>query len=169
MTPIPTLTTERLILRPLVIADFPAYEALMASPRSVYMGGPYNTFGAWGLFCHETALWHLFGHGGLTIELRATGESIGQVGINHGPLFPDKELGWQLYAGYEGHGYATEAAAAMRDWAFAVRGLPTLVSYFDPENSRSIAIAERLGAVRDDAAPKQDPEDVVYRHNPKPS
>lgn len=166
---IPTLTTERLILRPLVIADFPAYEALMASQRSVFMGGPYNTFAAWGIFCHETALWHLFGHGGLTIDLRATGESIGQVGINHGPLFPEKELGWQLYAGYEGHGYATEAATAMRDWAFAVRGLPTLVSYFDPANTRSIAIAERLGAVRDDVAPRQDADDVVYRHKPKPS
>ena len=166
MTDIPTLTTERLILRPPVFADFPAYEALMASPRSVHMGGPYGTFAAWGLFCHDTALWHLFDHGALMLELRSTGECIGQVGINHGPLFPEKELGWLLYPGHEGHGFAIEAARALRDWAFGVRGLPTLVSYVDPANSRSIAVAERLGATLDALAPRQDPEDLVYRHHP---
>ena len=163
---IPTLTAERLILRAPVFADFPAYEALLASPRSIHMGGPYNTFAAWGLFCHDVALWHLFGHGALMIDLRSTGECVGQVGINHGPLFPEKELGWLLYPGHEGHGYAIEAARALRDWAFAIRGLPTLVSYVDPANSRSIAVAERLGAKLDPDAPRQDPEDLVYRHRP---
>lgn len=163
---IPTLTTERLTLRPPVFADFSAYEALWASPRSRYMGGPHKTFAAWGLFCHDVACWHLFGHGALMIDLRAIGECVGQVGISHGPLFPEPELGWLLYDGHEGKGYVLEAARAMRDWAFAVRGLPTLVSYCDPGNARSIAVAERLDAVRDELAPRQDPEDLVFRHQP---
>lgn len=166
MTAIPTLATERLILRPPVCDDFPAYAALLASDRATHMGGPYETFAAWGLFCHDIALWQLFGHGALMIELANTGQCIGQVGINHGPLFPEKELGWLLYAGHERHGYAAEAARAMRDWAFAVRHLPTLVSYVDPLNVRSIAVAERLGARRDDAAVRQDPQDLVFRHQP---
>jgi RimJ/RimL family protein N-acetyltransferase len=164
---IPTLTTERLILRPPTFADFAAYEALWASPRSRYMGGPYDTFSAWGLFCHDIACWQLFGHGALMIDLRSSGECVGQIGINHGPLFPEKEMGWLLYPGYEGHGYAVEAARALRDWAFADGGLTTLVSYCDPANARSIAVAERLGAVRDPLAPRQDPEDVVFRHSPR--
>ncbi|MCR6672125.1 GNAT family N-acetyltransferase [Devosia ginsengisoli] len=163
---IPTLTTPRLTLRPSAYADFPAYAALMASPRSIHMGGPFDTFAAWGLFCHDVALWHLFGHGALMIDLTETGQCVGQVGINHGPLFPEKELGWLLYDGHEGQGYAIEAAQALRDWAFASGGLTTLVSYCDAGNVRSIAVAERLGAVRDPAAPKQDPEDVVFRHQP---
>ncbi|MHA6688910.1 GNAT family N-acetyltransferase [Devosia sp. A449] len=163
---IPTLTTSRLTLRPPVIADFPAYEALMASPRAVYMGGPYNRFAAWGLFCHDIAQWELFGHGALMVDLTATGACVGQVGINHGPLFPEQELGWLLYDGHEGHGYAAEAARALRDWAFTVRGLSTLVSYIDAGNLASIAVAERLGAVCDPAAARQDPEDLVYRHSP---
>lgn len=167
MTGIPTLRTRRLVLRPMVEADFPAYRDLMASPRSSYMGGPFDQARAWGLFCHDVACWTLFGHGGLMIDVAATGECVGQVGINHGPLFPEKELGWLLYDGFEGQGYVTEAAAALRDWAFAVLSLPSLVSYFDPANTRSIAVAERLGAVRDDTAPRQDPEDVVYRHRPR--
>jgi RimJ/RimL family protein N-acetyltransferase len=166
MAPIPTLTTERLILRPPVFADFAAMEALLTSPRSRYMGGPYNTFAAWGLFCHDVGSWQLFGHGALMIDLRETGECVGQVGINHGPLFPEKELGWLLYEGHEGRGYALEAARALRDWAFGARGLPTLVSYVDPANSRSIGVAERLGAVRDDQALRQDAEDLVFRHSP---
>lgn len=163
---IPSLTTERLTLRPPTMADYPAYAVFLASDRSTCMGGPFDTFAAWGLFCHDIAQWHLFGHGALMIELRASGQCVGQVGINHGPLFPEKELGWLLYDGHESQGYAFEAAQALRDWAFAVRGLPTLVSYCDGGNVRSIAVAKRLGAVRDRAAPKQDPEDVVFRHMP---
>jgi RimJ/RimL family protein N-acetyltransferase len=70
-----------------------------------------------------------------------------------------------LYDGYEGNGYATEAAAAFRDWAFGALGLQTLVSYLDPANLRSAAVAERLGAVLDPDAARQDPEDLVYRHS----
>lgn len=163
---IPTLTTERLSLRPVTMADYPAYASFLASARSAYMGGPFAGWAAWGLFCHDVGQWQLFGHGALMVDLRQTGTCIGQVGINHGPQFPEKELGWLLYDGHEGHGYAVEAARAMRDWAFAERGLRTLVSYCDSANARSIAVAERLGAVRDGNAPKQDPEDLVFRHSP---
>ena len=163
---IPTLSTERLTLRAPDYADYPAYAAFLASPRSTYMGGPYTGWAAWGMFCHDTACWHLFGHGALMIDLRESGACIGQVGINHGPQFPEKELGWLLYEGHEGRGYVLEAARALRHWAFAELGLTTLVSYCDPANARSIAVAERLGAVRDDLAPRQDPEDVVFRHSP---
>lgn len=160
---IPTLHTERLVLRPPVEADFPAYFRFMASPRSRYMGGPYAKWPAWGLFCHDIAGWTLFGHGALMIDLRETGECIGQVGINHGPMFPEKELGWLLYEGFEGFGYATEAGGALRQWA-ATQGIARLVSYFDPENAASMAVAARLGAVPDPTAPVQDDGDVVYRH-----
>lgn len=92
-------------------------------------------------------------------------ECVGQVGINHGPLFPERELGWLLYEGHEGQGYATEAARALRDWAFGAGGLETLVSYFDAGNHRSIAVAERLGGRPDPDAPRQDPDDIVYRYS----
>jgi RimJ/RimL family protein N-acetyltransferase len=99
------------------------------------------------------------------VDLRTTGECVGQVGINHGPLFPEKELGWQLYEGREGRGYATEAAKALRDWAARTLRIDRLVSYVHPENHRSAAVAERLGAILDMDAPRQDPGDLVYRHS----
>jgi len=164
MISIPTLTTGRLVLRPPVEADFDAYFAFMASERSRYMGGPYEKWPAWGMFCHDVACWTLFGHGALMIDLRTTGQCVGQVGINHGPMFPEQELGWLLYEGFEGQGFATEAARALRDWAFEQPHISTLVSYFDPANVASMAVAMRLGAVRDETAPVQDEGDVVYRH-----
>jgi len=163
---IPRLTTERLILRPPVAADFADYAALLASPRADGMGGPFRTREAWGMFCHDAAGWALFGAGALMLELREGGSCVGQVGINAGPLFPEPELGWLVYAPHEGRGYATEAAAALRDWAAAERGLTRLVSYVDPENARSIAVAHRLGAVLDPEAKPQDPGDLVFRHRP---
>ena len=162
----PTLHTPRLTLRPMREADFPPYRDMMASPRSRYMGGPYGERGAWGLFCHDVACWSLFGFGALMVDLIATGETVGQVGISAGPRFPENELGWMLYEGFEGRGYATEAAAALRNWAFKTMGLETLVSYIDPANTPSRRVAERLGAVFDPDAVPQDPGDLVFRHHP---
>lgn len=146
------------------IDDFPAYEEMMASSRAHYMGGPFDRRAAWGMFCHDVALWPLFGHGALMIDVIATGQCVGQVGINHGPLFPEKELGWLLYDGHEGLGYATEAAAGLLGWAREQPFIETLVSYFHPANDRSMAVASRLGAVPDPVAPRQDDEDAVYRY-----
>src|SRR4051812_10412098 len=47
------------------------------------------------------------------------------------------ELGWALSRAYWGRGYATEAAAAIRDWAFERPNFDRLVSLISPENVRS--------------------------------
>jgi RimJ/RimL family protein N-acetyltransferase len=101
------------------------------------------------------------------MDLSATGETIGSISVNSGPLFPETELGWMVYDGFTGLGYATEAARAVRDWVFASLGLTTLVSYIDPANAASIRVAQRLGGVIDpDAATPFDEPDVVYRYHP---
>jgi RimJ/RimL family protein N-acetyltransferase len=161
---VPTLTTARLTLRAPIADDFPAYRDMVGSDRARYMGGPYDGWAAWGMFCHEIACWDMFGHGGLVIERKNDGVAVGIVSINAGPLFPEQELGWMLYEGFEGRGYATEAARALRDWAIDQPFIEALVSYFDPANTASIAVARRLGAVPDPSAPVQDEGDVVYRH-----
>lgn len=165
MSPIPTLTTDRLILRAPKLEDWPAFQKTMSEQRSCYMGGPFEVDVAWGMFCHGLAQWMLMGHGALTIENRQSGECLGQIEINSGPLFPEDELGWVLHHEAEGFGYAYEASKALKYWAFADRKLDTLVSYIDPPNLRSCALAERLGAKLDTSATKQDPYDLVYRHS----
>jgi RimJ/RimL family protein N-acetyltransferase len=56
------------------------------------------------------------------------------------------ELGWALIREHWGHGYATEGAAAIRDWAHELRPGEGLVSLITPDNVRSQRVAERLGA-----------------------
>lgn len=161
----PLITTERLTLRAPVLADYPAYEAFWTGPRSTGLGGPVGQQEAWGWFCHDVALWTLASLGGLIVERRADGSAMGVVSLNTGPLFPEVELGWYLYDGFEGQGFITEAATALRDWAFRERDLPTLVSYVAPTNTASARVAERLGAVIDSAAPMMaGRNDQVYRH-----
>jgi RimJ/RimL family protein N-acetyltransferase len=86
-----------------------------------------------------------------------------------GPWYPadwsEPELGWTLWsAAHEGKGYAHEAAVAARAHAYSVLGWTTAVSYIDPDNARSIALAERLGATLDPDAAHHNPADLVYRH-----
>lgn len=160
---IPRLETERLILRAPRRTDFDAYEAFMLSPRSHLANATPRK--VWHLFATEFFGWCLDGAGHWVIE-RKDGTVIGVTGISHPSYYPEPEIGWALYDGYEGKGYATEAARAARDWA---RGrLGSLVSYTQDTNTRSVAVAERLGAARDDAAPRPDTRSgtpvAVYRH-----
>lgn len=164
---IPTLATERLTLRAPVMADFPDYAAFLASDRSVWMGGPLDQRGAWAYFTNDTAQWTLLGLGALMV-CPGGGRPVGQVAVCHGPIFPEPELGWLLYQGHEGQGYASEAAEAARQWALGPRGLAALVSYIAPANHRSIRVAERLGGWRDAAA--RTPAGIApltYRYAPK--
>jgi RimJ/RimL family protein N-acetyltransferase len=55
------------------------------------------------------------------------------------------ELGWRLSSAVWGHGYATEAAIAARDDAFARLGLPALISIIHPENGASRRVATKAG------------------------
>jgi RimJ/RimL family protein N-acetyltransferase len=57
------------------------------------------------------------------------------------------ELGWALTRAHWGHGYATEAAAAIRDWAYERPDVDRLVSLISPDNIRSQRVARRLGAI----------------------
>jgi RimJ/RimL family protein N-acetyltransferase len=49
------------------------------------------------------------------------------------------------WAGALGRGYATEAATAVRDYAFETLGLRRLIALIIRENHRSIAVARRIG------------------------
>ncbi len=55
------------------------------------------------------------------------------------------EVGYRLAPAYWGKGLATEAALATRDYAFSQLGLTRLISIIEPENIRSIRVAEKIG------------------------
>jgi RimJ/RimL family protein N-acetyltransferase len=162
---IPTLNTERLVLRAPQADEFATYRDFMISPRAKFIG-EFDVAAAWREFASGMGHWALFGYGPLHIIRRHDEVLVGEVGILNHEYYPEVELGWTLFDGFEGHGYAAEAARHLREWAFAEHAFSSLVSYIDAENKASIAVAERLGAVRDKDAQRVDPGDVVYRHTP---
>ena len=76
------------------------------------------------------------------------------------------ELGWALIRAHWGNGYATEAAAAIRDWAHECRSIDRLVSLITPDNVRSQRVAQRLGAIPAEAVTPLDSgrKAVVWTH-----
>lgn len=144
---IPTIRTDRLILRPYKRSDWDAYLAYCQSGRTRYMGGPLEPKDAWAWFTNDIATWGLYGFGTLAIE--HDGTQVGFAGLVQPPNFPEPELGWGLFEGHDGQGYATEAGRAMLAHAFATTGLNTVVSYVDPDNAASAAVATRIGGIED--------------------
>lgn len=174
LTQTPVIETERLILRAPKGSDYAAWEVFATGPRAQYIGGPYTVRTAWRGWGHMIGHWTMRGFGSFVFTMRGDDAPLGTVGPYYPGDWPEPELGWTLWRDdLEGTGLAYEAAAASRDYAFDALGWDTAVSYIDIPNTRSIALAERLGAVRDDTArrPGYEGEDhapiYVYRH-PKP-
>jgi RimJ/RimL family protein N-acetyltransferase len=153
-------------LRHHVAADFEPLIQLLGSDRARFMDGPYSRQASWSMIMCEAGSWDILGYGSWGIETK-DGVFLGQVGINKPPNFPELELGWVLLDSAEGQGFAREAAQAALNWAWEQEH-ETLVSYIDRQNDRSIALAQRLGALEDPNAPLPDGETsedtVVYRH-----
>jgi len=162
----PTIITERMILRMPILADADPYMAVLMSDRAAHMGGPMARHDAWLDFCMEVATWPLRGYGPFTMEERKTGTFLGLMILHHDDGDPERELGWILTPDAEGRGLAFEAAKPVRAWGFETHGWDSIVSYIAPENARSVALAERLGARLDtDAAPVPEyPDCLIYRH-----
>ncbi len=145
MLPEIRLTTDRLTLRTPVEADFEAVAAFMPSARMQFLGGPVSDAGQqWRGFAATAGHWALKGYGYFTVL--HDDRPVGRVGLINPPLWDEPELGWHLFDGCEGQGYATEAARAVRAWGFHERGLGPVISYIDPANTPSQQVARRLGA-----------------------
>lgn len=146
---IPVIETERLILRGPGAEEFEAHAAFIASERSRYVGGPQDRFQAWRGFMASIGHWVLRGYGFWTAELRETGQIAGRMGFLNNDGWPEPELGWHLYDGFEGKGLASEGVRAARSYGARHFGLNGVVSFIAPDNTRSITMAERLGAVNE--------------------
>ena len=77
---------------------------------------------------------------------RDTGEAVGSVGFGGGP---DTEgavmIGYATYPNVEGRGYATEAAAALAEWALGQPGVAHVCASMPPDNAAAIRVAQKIG------------------------
>jgi RimJ/RimL family protein N-acetyltransferase len=161
---IPTLETERLLLRPYRNEDFEPMAAFFADPVSSFYGGPCARDEAWRKFAVYSGHWLLRGYGPWAVEEKATGTYVGTCGL----WFPEgwiaPEITWALVPGNYGRGFATEAARGALNAAYTRFGWTTAVSVIAVANPASIAVAERLGAVREETIEYRYGPAYVYRH-----
>ena len=164
--PIPVIETDRLILRAPRGADFAAIAAFSADPvRTQFIGGAQTqTMDVWRGFMSVIGHWMWRGYGFWSVEEKATGALVGRVGLINHPDWPEPELGWHVFAEAEGRGIAYEAAMAARRYAADHLGLPRLISLIDPANTRSRALADRMGAQVETEFEVLGKPCLIYRH-----
>ncbi|ENN85868.1 hypothetical protein RHSP_17808 [Rhizobium freirei PRF 81] len=163
MTVIPTLTTDRLLLRGHRLDDFDDFLTLWKHKELVrFIGGEMPTREqVWARLLRYAGLWHHLGFGFFAVEERESGRLIGEVGFLdlHRDMTPTTEgtleAGWGITPPMQGKGYATEAMNAAIAWAdsqFAGRRMTCIVEL---ENRSSLRVAEKIGFRRID--------DIIYK------
>lgn len=146
---IPTLETERLILRAPQLSDFDAFAEFSASPRSKGVGGPYPRAAAFARMGELIGHWHLRGYGRWMVADKTSGAPLGAVGIYYPEGWPGPEIGWTVFEAAEGRGIAYEAAIRTRQFAYDTLNWDGIISCTMLDNTRSIALAKRMGCVEE--------------------
>ena len=142
------LRTQRLLLREMDMADFDALYAVLADAE-IMRHYPYAFDEArvkdW--IMRNMERYRAHGFGLWAVCLADTGEMIGDCGLTlqniDGTLLP--EIGYHIRRDCQRRGYAREAAAAVRDWAFEHTDYPALYSYCKYTNTPSYRTAEAIG------------------------
>ena len=149
-------TTEHLVLRAWRPADRVAFAAINADRdvmRFISDGRPMTRAESDHLLEAIQAHWTEHGFGLWCAASRKDPDAcLGFVGLAV-PSFlpavlPAVEVGWRLARPAWGRGLATEGARASLRHAFGELDLEAVISIIDPDNARSIRVAEKLGMRR---------------------
>lgn len=146
--------TERLLLRKPRAEDAPGLLEAFADPEAMrYIGDGSTTDLAGAERAVERWLerWRDWGVGMFVAVRKEDERVLGRVGfLRWDPETwevdgSETEIGWGLAREHWGKAYASEAALALRDWAFDERGLTRLISLIQHGNVASARVAEKIG------------------------
>jgi RimJ/RimL family protein N-acetyltransferase len=179
----PRLETERLALRLPRPEDEADVREYFYDPEVMrFIGGVDPERSAGDVIRRWLARWEANGVGPFVIERREDGRFLGRAGIvvwdtrtwrnatvAEAGEHAQPELGWMLVRRHWGHGYATEAARAVRDWAYREAGIGPLISLIQPANVASVRVAERLGAAPAETVMLESGVPAVVWRHPGPS
>jgi [ribosomal protein S5]-alanine N-acetyltransferase len=164
---VPILETARLVLRELVPEDLPALHAVLGDAENMRWY-PHA------LSLEEVEAWiarqisrYPSGTGLLGLVLRETGALIGDCGpvwqtVEEGQP-AELEIGYHVHRDWQGRGLATEAARAVRDYAFATLGVDHVISLIRPENLPSRRVAEKTSLTLHRMVFRYEYDHCVYR------
>jgi len=143
---IPTLETDRLILRAPTEDDFPVYAAFFADADAAHFyGGPMRADQAWRQLALDLGHWQLRGYGRWAVEERASGTMVGGCGLWWADGWPRSELTWWLAPAARGKGYASEASRAAIAFGYDTLNWDLVETHMDDANDPARRLALRLG------------------------
>lgn len=147
------LTSARLVLRPATAADHSWLLDHWTAPevrRFLFDGAILTSAEITRVIEGSIRSFAAAGHGLWLIHLAHS--ALGTAGLR--PLDDlGLELTYSLAPGVWGNGYATEAAAAVIDYALGHLGLPEVLAEVDEGNTTSIAVMKKLGMTPFDFVP----------------
>lgn len=144
---IPTVKTERLVLRPFSEGDAdPLHQILGVKDVLRYFPSPNppSLEQVQKLVSHQIKHWQEHGLGWWAVEPRHTPELIGWCGLQYLPETEQVEVAYLLGKDHWGQGLATEAAMASLQFGFDVLNLATIIALVHPENRASQRVIEKL-------------------------
>lgn len=149
------IETERLLLRPHVVADYDDLRAMLADPEVIrhIAPAPPSDEDVWNRLLRYIGHWSAFGYGIFAVVERETGRCIGGAGFADfrrgiGAGFQaSPEAAWVFARQAHGRGIASEATRAMHAWFDAQPFGGRSVCIIDAGNTASRRLAESLGYV----------------------
>jgi len=153
--PRPTITTERLVLRPFVLADAPAVQRLAGereiAANTLLIPHPYPQGAAeeWIKGHDEQSPNHIFAITLRGAGVESIGEAMGAIGLHVEKKHERAEIGYWLGVPYWGHGYTTEAARAVVGYAFGEGGVNRVFACHFTRNPASGRVLAKIGMQRE--------------------
>jgi RimJ/RimL family protein N-acetyltransferase len=139
--------TDRLTFREMTPGDLDDMAGLLGDPAVMtYYPRPKTRAEAAHWIEWNRGLYRTRGYG-LWLLTTADGSFAGDCGLTPQPVdgVPELEVGYHVVPALQGRGYATEAAAAAREFACVVLGARRLIAIIHPGNKASQRVAEKIG------------------------
>lgn len=167
------IETERLILRGWTDADVEAWADMNADPRVMeFFPSTLPRHDSYESAQRLRTELEERGYGWFVMELKEHPGFAGVVAVCEvrweAPFRPKREIGWRLPAHAWGHGYATEGAKALLEFARDTLGWDEIVAFTAKTNVRSRRVMEKLHMTydpRDDFEHPRIPEANPLRHH----
>ena len=172
------IESDRLILRRIEPDDVEFFTQVHADPevaRYLSHGKPRSPQESLAWLQSVLRTYELFALGQLAVLRKSDGMLIGRCGLSDlavearvsatavprgwyqrddapagAEILFERELGYTFHRNSWGQGYASEAARCVFDYARDALRLPRVISLIHPENIRSLRVAQRFGAQRED-------------------
>ena len=141
----PRIQTARGVLRSWTLDDLADFHAIWGDPDVIWWGHDPDVGASRERLLRVLSERDQAGTGWFAVEIEA-GEVAGNVMVKRADSVPGEvEIGWHFARAYQGQGFATEAAVALLDWAFATGDHQEIIAPIVPDNAPSQRVAAKLG------------------------